>query len=101
MPGVSRPHGLVGLVSTLWGRAPNLLNVGGIARAAQENGVLARVGWEHELHRAGAADVAWVGVDTEGFEPHTGEDAVIGLSHLFVAGVEAGLVFVEGVGVLH
>ena len=78
------------------------LLVGGVgAVATGEDQVFAGVGGHHELLAGGAADGAAVGLDRHGPQAAAAEDAPVGLVHGAIGGLQAGLVGVEGIGVLH
>ena len=78
------------------------LHVGGVFRiGAEGDGVLARGGQHLELVRARAADLPGVRGDRAESQSQAREDARIGVVHRLVALLEARVVRVEGVGVLH
>ena len=84
------------------GAGDSLLHVGRVvARPAHDHVILARFGGHHELVRLVAAHGARVGLDREVAQPAAVEDAAVGAVVLVVGGVEAVVVHVEGVGVLH
>ena len=78
-----------------------LLDVGRVARTGAGDEVFARVGGDHELLRAGSAHCSGVGLDHQELQPAAREDAPVDGLVLGVAGVQARLVDVERVGVLH
>ena len=82
------------------GVAPRHLEVGGVA-LTQCDLVLARGTRRHVLVRSQAAHHADVGLDAVEAQARALHDAVIGAHVQGVALVQAGLVAVEGVGVLH
>ena len=63
--------------------------------------VLSRVGKDHELLRAAAADLAAVRVHHPETQAEPLEDRDVGVVHLAITLLEAGLVDVERVGVFH
>src|ERR1700722_7183932 len=75
--------------------------VGGVAGGARGDEVFAGFGVDHELLRLRAAHGAGVGFDGYEVEATAGEDGTVGLVVLVVGEIEAGLVDVEGVGVLY
>ena len=76
------------------------LDVGGVARG-QRDVVLARGGRRHVLVRAVAAHRPDVGLDPVPLDPAPVHHAVVGLAVALVVRVQALLVAIEGVGVLH
>ena len=58
-------------------------------------------GVDHELLRGGAAHGSGVRFDGDEAEAAAGKDVAVGLVVLVVAEVEAGVVEIEGVGILH
>ena len=78
------------------------LDVGGVVAArAADVGVLADRGLGQELLGLRAAHRAGLGLDDDVLEPEPVEDPDVGVAVPLVARVEAGVVDVEGVGVLH
>ena len=75
--------------------------VGRITAGAACDFSLARVGKHHVFLRSVAADLARVGHDHAVIEAHAVEHVDIGLAHASVAGIQAGFIGVEAVGVLH
>ncbi len=76
--------------------------VGGIAPiGAGQDEILAGLGGDHELLTGGTADRPAVGLDGHGPQTAALEDASVGPVHRLVGAAQAGLVRVEGVGVLH
>ncbi len=81
--------------------AGGLLDVGGVARGAAGDEIFAGFGVDHEFLRAGAAHGSGVRLDGDEFKTAPGEDVAIGLVMLLVGEIEAGVIDIEGVGVLH
>ena len=78
------------------------LLIGGIAAVATgQDQVLAGVRRHHEFLAGGAADGAAVGLHGHGAQAAAGEDPPVGLVHRRIGVAQAGLVGVEGIGVLH
>lgn len=78
------------------------LLVGGVAAVgAGQDQVLAGFGGDHELLAGGTADGAAVGLDRHGPQAAALEDAPVGPVHGGVGAPQAGLVGMEGIGVLH
>jgi hypothetical protein len=72
-----------------------------VARVGEDERILSRVGDHHELLRGRAADRARVRFHERVLEPTPLEDATVRAVHLLVVDVEARLVEVEGIRVLH
>ena len=81
--------------------AGGLFEICGVAGCGGGDEVFTGFGVDHEFLGAGAAHGAGVGVYGYELEAAAGEDAAVGVVVLLVAEVEACLVDVEGVGVLH
>ena len=82
--------------------ADRLLDVGRVlARLAVNHVVLARLCRHHELVRVITTDDPGVGLNREGLQTATGEDAGVGVVHLVVARHRTGIGGIEGIGVLH
>ena len=78
------------------------LDVGGvIAVGTDDDIVLAGGGGDHELGRAGTAHGAGTGVDRHGGQTHAVEHRDVGDVVLVERRIEAGLVEIERIGVLH
>ena len=86
----------------LWSQGHGPLLVGRVAAvAAAEDQVLAGLGGDHEFLAGGAADGAAIGLHRDGFETAATENSPVGPVHLGVALLEAGLIGVEGIAILH
>ena len=78
------------------------LLVGGIAAVgAGQDQILAGLGGDHEFLAGGAADGTAVGLDRHGPQAAALEDAAVGPVHGAIGAAQAGLVGMEGIGVLH
>ena len=77
------------------------LDVGCVAAGGAHEGVLADLGGVQEFLALGAAHGAGGGRDRNDLQAQPLEDADVGCAVRRVAGVQAGVVNVEGVGVLH
>ncbi len=104
-PGVwtssGRPSPVGARASTSGELRGGFFEVGSVAGRGAGDEVFAGLGVDHELLRAGAAHGSGVGLDGDELEAAALEDANVGFVVLVVADVEACLVDVEGVGVLH
>ncbi len=84
------------------GTRGGLFEIGGVAAGgADGDEVLAGLGRHHEFLGLAAAHRAGVSVDHLVREAAALEDAAIGLAVLLVGAIEAGLVEIEGIGILH
>ena len=72
-----------------------------VAARAGDDGVLAGVGGQQEFVGVLAADGAAVGLGHQHRQAAAPEDVAVRLRHVLIGGVQAGVVGVEGVGVLH
>ena len=74
---------------------------GVVADGATGNQVFARFGVHHKLLRLGAAHGAGVGLHRDKFETAASEDRPVRGIMLMVAGIQAGVIKVKGIAVLH